>query len=277
MNTGKGFTKSKLIAVVVATLVVIALVVTMVFALKGCQDNKPTQGGASQTDTSSEDTEDTSESDSDETSKPADVSKPEAEAFTVTFKDFDGTVLNTQKVKKGKGATAPDEPKRENFKFAGWDKPFDKVTSNLVVTATYTTNKTIIYAEHVSVNKDAGEVKMNIRVLNNTGIMGAVLKVSVDDKALGFKEAAKTEYPALTLTSPGSQATASPYTFMLDALELSNKDMTDGTLFTITFKIKDTAAVGKYDIKLSYDKGAIFDKAYKDPKVCLENGTITIK
>ena len=107
--------------------------------------------------------------------------------------------------------------------------------------------------------------------------MGAVLKVSVDDKVFSFKEATKTEYPGLTLTSPGPKTTASPYTFMLDALELAEEDKKDGTLFTITFKVKDTTATGKYDIKLSYDNGAIFDEDYKDPKVCLENGSITIK
>ena len=79
------------------------------------------------------------------------------------------------------------------------------------------------------------------------------------------------------MTSPGPQTTASPYTFMLDALELSADDKKDGTLFTITFKVKDTATVGKYNVALSYDDGAIFDEDYKDPKVCLENGTITIK
>ena len=258
MNMGKGFTKSKMITVVIVALVAIALVVTMVFLLKGKPEDKPTQGdGTSQTDISS---------------TPSAV-----DTFTVTFKDFDGTVLNTQKVEKGKGATAPADPKRENFKFAGWDKSFKKITSDLVVTATYTTTKTVIYAEHVSVNKGTGEVTMNIRVINNPGIMGAVLKVSVDDKVLSFKEATKTEYPGLTLTSPGPKTTASPYTFMLDALELAKEDKKDGTLFTITFKVKDTAATGKYDIKLSYDNGAIFDEDYKDPKVCLENGSITIK
>ena len=115
--------------------------------------------------------------------------------YTVEFKDYDGTVLNAEKVEKGKGATAPADPKRENFKFAGWDKDFKKITSDLVVTATYTTTKTVICAEHVSVNKGTGEVTINIRVINNPDIMGAVLKVSVDDKVFSFKEAAKTEYP----------------------------------------------------------------------------------
>lgn len=287
----KGFTKSKIITVVIVALVAVALGVTMVFLLKGQPEDKPTQGdGTSQTDISSTPSEDddTSKTDPTDTSKPTDSSnptdtseptnttKPAVDTFTVTFKDFDGTVLNTQKVEKGKGATAPADPKRENFKFAGWDKSFKKITSDLVVTATYTTTKTVIYAEHISVNKGTGEVTMNIRVINNPGIMGAVLKVSVDDKVLSFKEATKTEYPGLTLTSPGPKTTASPYTFMLDALELSKEDKKDGTLFTITFKVKDTAT-GKYDIKLSYDNGAIFDEDYKDPKVCLENGSITIK
>jgi len=282
----KGFTKSKIITVVIVALVAVALVVTMVFLLKGQPEDKPTQGdGTSQTDISSTPSEDDDTSKTDptdtsnptDTSEPTDTTKPAVDTFTVTFKDFDGTVLNTQKVENGKGATAPADPKRENFKFAGWDKSFKKITSDLVVTATYTTTKTVIYAEHVSVNKGTGEVTMNIRVINNPGIMGAVLKVSVVDKVLSFKEATKTEYPGLTLTSPGPKTTASPYTFMLDALELAKEDKKDGTLFTITFKVKDTAATGKYDIKLSYDNGAIFDEDYKDPKVCLENGSITIK
>lgn len=269
MNIGKGLTKSKIITIVIVALVAIALVVTMVFLLNGQPEDKPMQGdGTSQTTPSGDDAS---------LADPTDTSKPAVDTFTVTFKDFDGTVLNTQEVEKGKGATAPADPKRENFKFAGWDKDFKKITSDLVVTATYTTTKTVIYAEHVSVDKGTGEVTMNIRVINNPGIMGAVLKVSVDDKVLGFKEATKTEYPGLTLTSPGPKATASPYIFMLDALELAEEDKKDGTLFTITFKVKDTAATGKYDIKLSYDNGAIFDEDYKDPKVCLENGSITIK
>ena len=272
----KGFTKSKTIMMVIAALVVVALVVTMLFVLKGCQgEDVPVQGdGTSQTTPSGDDSSTTEPTD---TSEPTDTTKPAVTAFTVTFKDYDGTVLSTQTVEKGKDATAPAEPKRENFKFAGWDKSFKNVESDLVVTATYTTTKAVIYAEHVSVNKGTDEVTMNIRVINNPGIMGAVLKVSVNDKVLSFKEANKTAYPGFTLTSPGPKTTSSPYTFMLDALELAKEDKKDGILFTITFKVEDTTATGKYDIKLSYDTGAIFNENYKDPKISLENGSVTIQ
>ena len=147
----------------------------------------------------------------------------------------------------------------------------------MVVTATYTTSKIVISAESVTVNKGTGEVTVNIRVYNNPGIMGAVLKVSVNNQMFSFKSARKAGFPGLTLTSPGSGVTASPYTFMLDALELSGNDRKDGTLFSITFKIDNTNATGTYDVKLSCNNKGIFDENYNYPNVALENGTITIK
>ena len=230
MNIGKGLTESKIITIVIIALVVIALIVTLIFALKGCQnEDLPVQGdGTTQTEPSGDDSS---------TTDPTDTTKPTVTTFTVTFKDYDGTVLGTQKVEKGKAATAPANPVRENFTFAGWDKKFDKITSDLVVTATYTTTKALIYVESTTVNKGTGEVTVHIRVKNNPGIMGAVLKVSVDDKMFSFKSGTSTGYPGLTLTSPGSATTSSPYTFMLDALELSADDKKDGTLFIITFKV----------------------------------------
>ncbi len=65
-----------------------------------------------------------------------------AERFTVTFKDYDGTVLKTETVKSGEAATAPEVPGREGYTFSGWDKSFDAVTENLTVTAQYTKDET---------------------------------------------------------------------------------------------------------------------------------------
>ena len=197
--------------------------------------------------------------------------------YTVTFKDYNGTVLKTEKVESGKAATAPANPTREHYNFAGWDKTFSSVTSDLIVTAKYTTDKLIISAESVTVNKGTGEATMNIRVVNNPGIMGAVLKVSVNDEVLGVSSANKVGFPGLTLTAPGSAATSSPYTFMLDSMDLSADDKKDGTLFTITFKIKDTSVTGKYDVKLSCNQGGIFDENYNNLNVTFVNGSITIK
>lgn len=57
--------------------------------------------------------------------------------YTVEFKDWDGTSLKTETVEPGKSATAPSDPHREGYTFAGWDKDFSNVQSNLIVTAVY--------------------------------------------------------------------------------------------------------------------------------------------
>ena len=60
--------------------------------------------------------------------------------YTVTFKDWNGTVLKTQQVQYGGAATAPANPTRTGYTFTGWDKAFTNVTANLVVTAQYSIN-----------------------------------------------------------------------------------------------------------------------------------------
>ena len=61
---------------------------------------------------------------------------------TVTFKNWDGTVLETQQVRLGSDATAPAEPTRPNddiykYTFIGWDKPITNITGNRTLTAQY--------------------------------------------------------------------------------------------------------------------------------------------
>ncbi len=58
-------------------------------------------------------------------------------SYTVTFVDYDGTTLGTQSVEYGRAATAPENPTRAGYIFAGWDKAFDNITEAIIVTATY--------------------------------------------------------------------------------------------------------------------------------------------
>ncbi|MBR3988280.1 MAG: starch-binding protein [Clostridia bacterium] len=63
--------------------------------------------------------------------------------YTVTFKNYDGTVLATRTVEEGKAATAPSNPTRPStvstvYTFSSWDKDFSNITSDLTVTAQYT-------------------------------------------------------------------------------------------------------------------------------------------
>jgi len=67
--------------------------------------------------------------------------------YTVTFVDWDGTVLNEQIVEHGYGAEAPEEPVREGFRFTGWDLPFGYVTGDMTVTAMYIVTYTVTFVD----------------------------------------------------------------------------------------------------------------------------------
>ncbi len=66
--------------------------------------------------------------------------------FTVTYYDWDLTVLGTEKVEEGKDAKGLDpEPTRPGYTFTGWSKPLTNITSDLSVQAQYKENVEVDY------------------------------------------------------------------------------------------------------------------------------------
>ena len=59
---------------------------------------------------------------------------------TVTFQDYDGTVLSEQTVIYGLDATRPATPTRRGYTFSGWSGSYTNVTNNLVIIAEYEIN-----------------------------------------------------------------------------------------------------------------------------------------
>ncbi|MDR1712870.1 MAG: InlB B-repeat-containing protein [Coriobacteriales bacterium] len=69
---------------------------------------------------------------------PEQPEQPQAELFTVTFVDWDGTVLKLEdNIPYGSAATAPEQPTRSGYSFSGWDTAYDNVVADLTVTAVY--------------------------------------------------------------------------------------------------------------------------------------------
>lgn len=62
---------------------------------------------------------------------------PKPATYTVTFVDYNGTVLKTEIVESGSSATPPIAPNREGYEFKSWSGIYTNVTSNQTVTAVY--------------------------------------------------------------------------------------------------------------------------------------------
>jgi uncharacterized repeat protein (TIGR02543 family) len=57
--------------------------------------------------------------------------------FTVTFLDWDGTLIKTEQVLSGGAATAPADPERTGYVFVGWDDDFTNITVDKTINALY--------------------------------------------------------------------------------------------------------------------------------------------
>jgi uncharacterized repeat protein (TIGR02543 family) len=60
--------------------------------------------------------------------------------YSVIFQDWDGREIKRETVNHGSSATAPASPTRTGYTFAGWDRAYTNVTSNITVKATYSIN-----------------------------------------------------------------------------------------------------------------------------------------
>ncbi|MBQ8100267.1 MAG: InlB B-repeat-containing protein [Paludibacteraceae bacterium] len=61
--------------------------------------------------------------------------------YEVVFQNWDYTEIDKQQVEYGKAATAPATPTRSGYSFTGWDRTFDEIKTDLVVTAQFEKKK----------------------------------------------------------------------------------------------------------------------------------------
>ena len=64
-----------------------------------------------------------------------------ARTYTVTFQNWDHTLLDEQQVAYGAAAAAPAEPAKEGYTFIGWDREFNNILADMTVTAVFEMTK----------------------------------------------------------------------------------------------------------------------------------------
>lgn len=64
-----------------------------------------------------------------------------AKEFSVTFLDWDDTVLKSENVFEGDNAIPPSDPIRKGYSFTGWDKSLENISENTIFKAQYSQKK----------------------------------------------------------------------------------------------------------------------------------------
>lgn len=109
----------------------------------------------------------------------------ELNVYTVTFKNGE-TTLKTEMVKHGSAAPPPNNPlDTPTAKFVGWDKPFDNVTSDLIVNAKWETKKfTLTFINFDGTTVYTAEVEYGAPIVSH--FETADNDVAYDDKILDY-------------------------------------------------------------------------------------------
>lgn len=198
-----------------------------------------------------------------------------AAAHTVTFADYDGTVLKKQMVWEGKSAAAPADPSRDGYTFTGWDKAFDRVTSSLTVTAQYERNVSADPAVCVGdVTAQAGQtVSVPVVIKNNPGVAGAKIKIAFDSRLTLVSATKGDAFAVLDYTAPASLKNGAAFNW--DSLDTQSN--VDGTILTLEFEVPANAERGDtFAVSFSYRNGDIYDVNLDDVSLNMVSGTITV-
>ena len=180
--------------------------------------------------------------------------------YTVTFKDYDGTVLSTQTVFKGQSANAPGNPTRTGYTFTGWDKTYSSITGNTVITAQY---KKDISVSSYKFNTEKSSVKANVEL--SVTLNGASSNATCRFIARGGNYTSGSKDNYFTMSS----ATTGTWT----------PDM-DGT-YEILVDITDSGKTFRYSICNAYKvekesdetTTTIYYKGYTNPKIHYQVGS----
>lgn len=121
--------------------------------------------------------------------------------------------------------------------------------------------------------KAGSSVDVNIKIQNNTGILGGSIIISYDDSLTLNGAVTGSAFSNLTMSKPGKFK--SSCTFVWDGMDEEAID--DGTILTLNFSIREGAKSGsKLPVRIQSNEGDFIDGNLNPVDVSFENGYVMI-
>jgi|GEM_PF-1700544 len=184
--------------------------------------------------------------------------------YTVTFVDWDDTVLKTETVAKGASATAPANPERIGYLFKGWDKDFSNITANLTVKALYDYNANynfFVYVESAQTEVKAGDTfYLNVMLAGNLNYTQVNAMIKYDSNVFEYKN-------HVQLANIASQVN------QVDATNLTVRSAPSVSMFTgapclppvmvaqLEFKVKNNLPISSVSADFTVHTAAVYPTA----------------
>lgn len=142
----------------------------------------------------------------------------------------------------------------------------------------YNEDKKVTIKANTAYGSPGKVVEFTVDLKNNPGILGMVLSLEYDESAMNLLDVENGEAVSDILTLTPSKTLNSGVRFVWDGLDLSSKDINDGTLITLKFEIFDDVTIGKrFPLKLSYNAGDIVDSDLNEVNPQIIQGYIEIE
>jgi hypothetical protein len=202
---------------------------------------------------------------------------PEAQvpAYTVTFKDWNGTTLKTQSVRKGTAASAPTNPVRDGYAFIGWDKAFDFIDGDLTVTAQYSEITTPTLTIGSATGAPGSTVSVPVTIVNNPGIAGFNFSLAFDNTKFTPTEIVPGVILPSSITSNINAGGDLSELESVTANLVGTSNFTgNGVLFTIKFTVNENAQESASALTLT--KSDVTDQGYHDIELAVIPGQLNI-
>lgn len=133
-----------------------------------------------------------------------------------------------------------------------------------------------LWADAVKASAGERDVTVRVCVNENPGILGMRLRVSYDESVMTLEDASNGDAVSGVLTLTTAKTFYSGCSFVWDGVELDERDISDGAVLLLHFRISDSAPAGRYPVSITCNKNDIVDNDLQTLYPSIQNGFVLI-